>query len=109
MIRRPPRSTLFPYTTLFRSVAREQQLDVHGQPDRARLVGERARDGLADPPRRVGGKARAALGLELLHRAQEPEVALLDQIRQRQPAVQVAARDLDDEAQVRLDQALLGG
>src|SRR5258705_9592017 len=26
MIRRPPRSTLFPYTTLFRSVVREAQL-----------------------------------------------------------------------------------
>src|ERR1039458_3579011 len=26
MIRRPPRSTLFPYTTLFRSVARENNL-----------------------------------------------------------------------------------
>src|SRR3712207_7503506 len=30
MIRRPPRSTLFPYTTLFRSVA------VRGDPDRLR-------------------------------------------------------------------------
>src|SRR2546429_5726589 len=32
MIRRPPRSTLFPYTTLFRSV-----LDVGGLPERALL------------------------------------------------------------------------
>src|SRR3712207_8407247 len=33
MIRRPPRSTLFPYTTLFRSVARdEQERDVLGVP-----------------------------------------------------------------------------
>src|SRR2546430_11403539 len=29
MIRRPPRSTLFPYTTLFRSVGRAQQGDRH--------------------------------------------------------------------------------
>src|SRR3712207_8333065 len=29
MIRRPPRSTLFPYTTLFRSVAREFERDAH--------------------------------------------------------------------------------
>src|SRR2546422_5526897 len=28
MIRRPPRSTLFPYTTLFRSVLRQADLDV---------------------------------------------------------------------------------
>src|SRR2546422_7606135 len=27
MIRRPPRSTLFPYTTLFRSMARQQDLE----------------------------------------------------------------------------------
>src|SRR5256885_2893001 len=33
MIRRPPRSTLFPYTTLFRSRARQHVLDrVHVQP-----------------------------------------------------------------------------
>src|SRR2546429_9866298 len=29
MIRRPPRSTLFPYTTLFRSVERDQVRDAH--------------------------------------------------------------------------------
>src|SRR5256885_5068434 len=30
MIRRPPRSTLFPYTTLFRSVTRESQAHTNG-------------------------------------------------------------------------------
>src|SRR2546430_11199239 len=35
MIRRPPRSTLFPYTTLFRSVGRELD-DPVAQPDPAR-------------------------------------------------------------------------
>src|SRR5689334_24327976 len=38
MIRRPPRSTLFPYTTLFRSVRDRRAPDVHrhrqGPPDR---------------------------------------------------------------------------
>src|SRR2546427_2717465 len=39
MIRRPPRSTLFPYTTLFRSPRRardrpEHVARAHGQPDR---------------------------------------------------------------------------
>src|SRR5260370_8017320 len=32
MIRRPPRSTLFPYTTLFRSRARSQQGNAHRLP-----------------------------------------------------------------------------
>src|SRR2546425_6427620 len=31
MIRRPPRSTLFPYTTLFRSVAHERRIDLAPQ------------------------------------------------------------------------------
>src|SRR5690349_22940109 len=30
MIRRPPRSTLFPYTTLFRSLSRDVRLRVNG-------------------------------------------------------------------------------
>src|SRR2546427_6737674 len=32
MIRRPPRSTLFPYTTLFRSMFRDWLVDVHRIP-----------------------------------------------------------------------------
>src|SRR3712207_8036909 len=31
MIRRPPRSTLFPYTTLFRSLVHEQHLGLEGE------------------------------------------------------------------------------
>src|SRR2546425_11108518 len=68
MIRRPPRSTLFPYTTLFRSCGRKDLLDhevqqtilhVDGLPDRFtvhelphRLVLQRPRDDfrLARPP-----------------------------------------------------------
>src|SRR3712207_8496700 len=52
MIRRPPRSTLFPYTTLFRSPAR---IGPH--------VGHRYRF-----PRAVGGQTRtfAEVGLDLL-------------------------------------------
>src|SRR5258708_27056735 len=45
MIRRPPRSTLFPYTTLFRSVV---------ECDRRRAGRERRRDG--DQPRQRAGK-----------------------------------------------------
>src|SRR3712207_7203472 len=42
MIRRPPRSTLFPYTTLFRSP--EQRVAHHGG-ERALVAGERPRPG----------------------------------------------------------------
>src|SRR3712207_7343686 len=54
MIRRPPRSTLFPYTTLFRSAAAleraEQQEDARdearpdGRPDHAEAVSEQPDD-----------------------------------------------------------------
>src|SRR5215203_6963375 len=37
MIRRPPRSTLFPYTTLFRSIGRQRALDT--APGHHRRVG----------------------------------------------------------------------
>src|SRR2546427_6999899 len=40
MIRRPPRSTLFPYTTLFRSVLRELLLGVADHDKRRGDIGE---------------------------------------------------------------------
>src|SRR3712207_7528543 len=46
MIRRPPRSTLFPYTTLFRSrrqQPRRQQRDRDGGPRDGHRIGERVR------------------------------------------------------------------
>src|SRR5256885_12206018 len=52
MIRRPPRSTLFPYTTLFRSVLEVAEGEVVrgdlGQPDLVR--GQRADPAVAVPP-----------------------------------------------------------
>src|SRR2546430_15667657 len=68
MIRRPPRSTLFPYTTLFRSLRRvrghREESVVHGallrlfaQPDRVELVVQvvARRDRPAAHLRQVGG------------------------------------------------------
>src|SRR5687768_18039578 len=61
MIRRPPRSTLFPYTTLFRS-GLDRPRALHGSAHRYRRVSRgitvaaarRSRDaGLADGPRRL--------------------------------------------------------
>src|SRR3989475_2702292 len=49
MIRRPPRSTLFPYTTLFRSLARR---------DRRGLEAGRRSRGLGDVPARLGVEPR---------------------------------------------------
>src|SRR5438093_6923999 len=53
MIRRPPRSTLFPYTTLFRSVARH--LDPRGQGGEPGAVAHRGVVGGRGPvPRALG-------------------------------------------------------
>src|SRR3954454_2842319 len=54
--------------------------DVDRDPDGARLVGERAGDRLADPPRRVGRELEALAVVELLRRANETERPLLDQV-----------------------------
>ncbi len=83
--------------------------DVHRHPDRAALVGDRAGDGLADPPGRVGRELEALAVVELLGRADEPDRSLLDQVEERQTLVAVPLRDRDDEAQVGLDHRLLGG
>src|SRR5258707_10415755 len=58
MIRRPPRSTLFPYTTLFRSA------HVVGEVDEAGAVGARAR------PDRPGGACGVGV-LPVAHRSEE--------------------------------------
>src|SRR4029079_16044514 len=79
---------------------------VHRDPDRARLVGDRARHGLAYPPRRVRGELEALAVVELLDRADEAERPLLDQVEEGEPAPEVALRDGNDEAQVRLDHVL---
>src|SRR5256885_2666835 len=55
MIRRPPRSTLFPYTTLFRSVRQRRG----GQVQRNDFAGD---DGVRRPAH-LGGTAQVAAGI----------------------------------------------
>ena len=78
--------------------------DVHRKADRASLLRQRPRDRLADPPRGVGRELEAELVVELLHRADQAEVALLDQVEQRHARLRVVARDRHHQPQVRLDQ-----
>src|SRR2546422_3693727 len=61
MIRRPPRSTLFPYTTLFRSLAAMVAPPPHsGGPARRLHAHDRAVAGTGPPPARPGRPVRAA-------------------------------------------------
>src|SRR5258706_105774 len=51
---------------------------VHRHANRARLVGERTRHGLAHPPRRVGGKLPAASILEFVDGLHQANIAFLN-------------------------------
>ena len=57
---------------------------------------------LTDPPRRVRRELVALAVVELLDRADETERAFLDQIEEGEAAAEVALRNRDDEAEVRL-------
>src|SRR5207237_1674171 len=61
--------------------------DVDGDADRARLVGQRTGDRLADPPRGVRGELETLAVVELLGRADEAQRALLDEVAARQALV----------------------
>ena len=94
-----------------RSAARDLALavaDVRRDPDRPGAVLDAALDRLADPEGRVGGELVALAPVELLGGADQPEDALLDEVEQRQVVGRVLLGERDDQAQVRVDQPLLG-
>src|SRR5439155_24355295 len=70
----------------------------------AGLVGDGAAHRLPDPAGGVGRELVAAPPLELLDRAHEPDVTLLDQVEKGEPAVHVTLGDRDDQAEIGLDQ-----
>ena len=76
--------------------------------DGARLVGNGARDGLANPPDGVGGKFVAAAILEFLDAFHQADVAFLNQIEERLAAVGVFFGDGNDEAQIGLGHVRFG-
>src|SRR5207249_1629139 len=81
---------------------------VHGDADRARLVGDRSRDRLADPPGRVRRELVAAAILELVDGLHQPNIAFLDQVQELKTSIGIFFRDRDDQPEIRLDHLLLG-
>ena len=81
---------------------------VHGDADRARLVSHRSGDGLPDPPCRIGREFVALGVVKLLDSADETEVALLNEVEEEHAAPGVALGKGDHEAQVGLEEVILG-
>jgi hypothetical protein len=72
------------------------------------LLRQRLEDGLPDPPDRVGDELDALGLVELVSRADEAEVALVDQVGERDTLVLVLLGHRDDEAEVAADQLVEG-
>ena len=68
---------------------------VHRDADRAGLVGDRAGDRLADPPRGVRRELEALGVVELVDRPHQAEVALLDEVEELHAPTAVALGDAD--------------
>src|ERR1041385_9037777 len=71
MIRRPPRSTLFPYTTLFRSARRRRAVRLDLEPELRRPPGRRRAHSSGEPHHGRGRGDRRAL-------RRREDVALMD-------------------------------
>ncbi len=74
-----------------------------GQPDGLALVGQGALDGLFDPPGGVGGELAALGGVKTFHGLHQADIALGDQIEQRQPEIVVIVGNFHHEPQIRAD------
>ncbi len=81
---------------------------MHRDTNGARLIGNRASDGLANPPGSIGRKFVAAAPFKFIHGFHQADVALLDQIQELQTAIRIFLGNGHDQAQVRFDQFLLG-
>src|SRR5688572_3773808 len=86
-------------TNAARSFAmRRRSSDVNRKPDRA--VEQSALQRLLDPPRRVCAETEPASVVELVGCAEKAEVALLNEVEERDASPEVLSREEDDEAEV---------
>ena len=81
---------------------------MHRNADRAGLVGNGAGDSLANPPGRVGGELEALAVVKLLHRLDQAQIPLLNQIQEQHPAAHIMLGDGHHQAQIGLGELALG-
>ena len=79
---------------------------MHWQADGLGLIGQRALDGLLDPPGSIRGKLAAFAGIESLDGFHQPNVAFADQIQQRQADAFIVPRNFYDQPKVGFDHLL---
>src|SRR5690606_10288779 len=79
-------------------------LSMDGQANRTTSVRYAALHRLANPPDRVRREAVAQQGVVLVHRFEQTEIALLNQVFQAEPAPLIAPRDPHDQPQIVTDQ-----
>src|ERR671915_591596 len=81
---------------------------VHGHSYGAALVGNGTLHCLPNPPGGIRGESPSTVGIELLDGLHQADVALLDQILERQPHPTVLLGYAHDEPEVLLDEPLAG-
>ena len=79
---------------------------MHRQTDGLGLVGQRAFDGLLDPPGRVSGQLGPLLRVETLDPFHQADVAFIDEVEQRKAKALIVAGDFHDQAQIGPDHLL---
>src|SRR5215475_12006104 len=73
---------------------------MHGNPDRASLIGNCSGDRLTNPPGRISRKLIATSPIKLLHASHQSEISLLDKIKKMQSAVLIFFGNRNYEAQI---------
>ena len=81
---------------------------VHRHADGAGMIGDRAGDGLTDPPRGVGTELVATLVFVLIHGTHQAGVAFLNDVQERQATVAILLGNGDHQAQVAAGEVALG-
>src|SRR5918996_513402 len=82
--------------------------NVDRQPDRPPPVGDGPGDGLPDPPRGVRGELESPAPVEQLDGAHQAEIAVLDQVEQRETLALVLPGHRNHQAEVGQDEPLAG-
>ncbi len=70
------------------------------EPDHPTLIGNGAHHALPNPPACVGRETAALFGVEFLRRANQAEIAFLDEIFQADAVAFILLGDADDKSQV---------